>query len=163
MQFASFAAKVPCIFPPQSVPATTQHALPPLSPELAPLIRSSRAAGQTPSCATFSPPGWRPHFFHSQQFIFGIKNLPPCHTGLSGVKRIPGVVIGTHRQGLYGGSPDPPCDNFLPGPANAFAPEALCRSDCLRRNIGPSESLRSWRLCRWASAPGGLQRAARCY
>jgi len=69
MQLAAFCANVPCTFPPQRVPAMAQQMRPPYLPPLH-SCTDAVAAGHTPSSAAFAPPGWRPHCFISQQFVF---------------------------------------------------------------------------------------------
>ncbi len=50
---ACFIAKSPWTLPPQNVPATAQHILPPFLPLFAPLHEVSVAAGHTPNSAVF--------------------------------------------------------------------------------------------------------------
>jgi len=87
-QVNNLAAQVPSTFPPQNVPANFQQYLPPFLPLLIPSLGSLVAYGQTPSSLTLAPPGSRPHFLNSQQFIFII---PPVNFSLS--ENI--IVVGT--------------------------------------------------------------------
>jgi hypothetical protein len=72
MQRSYFLTKVSCTLPLQSVPPTTQHALPAFVPPCTPLSLFAIAAGHTPNSWTLVPPGSLPHSLNSQQLSFVI-------------------------------------------------------------------------------------------
>lgn len=102
MQERLFCAYSPCTLPPQNVPATAQHILPAFLPLFMLLNDASVAAGHAPNSATCVPPGCRPQFLNSQQFLFTPILLS---TPLFVCIIVPPVWLRTRSVGFYWNDP----------------------------------------------------------